>query len=185
MTHNPYTPPEGQVQEGARVPDAGSTEVSGPVGLGGWLVLVCIGLVVTIARTLLHHGQTFVPLFANGTWDALTTPGAESYHPLWMPLLCLEIVWNVASISFCIYLLVLFFRKSRLFPRLYMVLLAASVVFILLDAWLVTLVLPDEPMLDPETTKELGRSLITSLIWIPYMLRSIRVKNTFAANSAA
>jgi hypothetical protein len=34
-------------------------------------------------------------------------------------------------------------------------------------------------MFDPETAKEFFRSLISMAIWVPYMLVSQRVKNTF------
>ena len=34
-------------------------------------------------------------------------------------------------------------------------------------------------MFDPDTTKEFVRTLIGALIWIPYMLMSQRVKETF------
>ena len=55
----------------------------------------------------------------------------------------------------------------------------SSLVFIPADAWLVSIVLPQEPMFDPDTTKEFVRTLIGALIWIPYMLMSQRVKETF------
>ena len=54
-----------------------------------------------------------------------------------------------------------------------------SLVFIPFDAWLVTFILPDEPIFDPETKKEFVRTLISSIIWVPYMLVSKRVKATF------
>jgi len=48
-----------------------------------------------------------------------------------------------------------------------------------LDAFAIQLVLPDEPVFDTETTRELYRSIISGIIWIPYMLLSKRVKATF------
>lgn len=184
MTHNPYAPPTAPVNRPDPSPDPGATPASGPVGLGGWLVLVCIGLFFTIGQNLLLILQTFVPIFRDGTWQALTTPGSEVYHPLWMPLIGLEIIWNCTIIAWSIHLLVLFFRKSRRFPLRFIVFPVASAGFIVLDAALFRLVDPETPMFDSETLRELSRSVIYGLIWIPYMLRSVRVKNTFVGGGA-
>ena len=73
----------------------------------------------------------------------------------------------------------MFFTKNRLFPGLYVVLMLISLVFIPFDAYFVSFVLPDEPMFDPETTKEFVRTLLAAAVWIPYMFMSRRVKNTF------
>ena len=54
-----------------------------------------------------------------------------------------------------------------------------TLAFIVLDAYAIKAVLPHEPVFDPDTLKELGRTLIASLVWIPYMLVSKRVKATF------
>jgi hypothetical protein len=55
----------------------------------------------------------------------------------------------------------------------------SSLLFIIADAWLGSLVLPDEPTFDPDTAREVGRSLVVVLMWVPYLLVSKRVKNTF------
>jgi hypothetical protein len=40
-------------------------------------------------------------------------------------------------------------------------------------------VLPGEPVFDPDTVKELMRSLFMVVVWVPYILASKRVKATF------
>ena len=82
-----------------------------------------------------------------------------------------------------VYLIYLYFSKHYLFPKVYIAIVAISLVFIPLDALLATFVLPDEPMFDPDTTKDFARALISALIWVPYMLISKRVKATFVENS--
>ncbi|HEY8156591.1 MAG TPA: DUF2569 domain-containing protein [Myxococcota bacterium] len=149
------------------------------VGLGGWLALVGLGLVISPLRLAAVLIQTFPPIFQGGTWEALTSPGSEVYHALWAPLLMFELVGNSAFILVSLILLFLFFKRSRRFPNLYIAYAVANLLFILCDAWLGSRVLPDEPMFDPDTARELSRSLIAGAVWIPYMLNSQRVANTF------
>lgn len=148
-------------------------------GLGGWLILIGIGAVLSPIRLLISSIQIYHPIFTDGTWEALTTIGSEVYHPLWKPLLLGEIIFNVGMVTVSIYLIYLFFAKHYLFPKFFIGIFAASVIFIPLDAWLISFVAPNEPMFDPETTKEFTRVLVTILIWVPYMLVSKRVKATY------
>jgi len=148
-------------------------------GLGGWLILVGIGVIVAPIRLLVTYIPIYRPIFENGTWEALTTVGSEAYNPIWGPLIIGEISYNTIMIVASIYLIYLFFSRHYLFPKVYIAVVAASLVFIPLDAWLVTKIFPDEPMFDPETTKEFMRVLISGLIWVPYMLISKRVEATF------
>lgn len=148
-------------------------------GLGGWLILVGIGTVIAPVRILAWAIPTYKPIFEDGTWELLTTVDSPIYHVMWGPMLIGEIAFNAIMVVACIYLIYLYFSKHYLFPKVFIALMVVSLVFIPLDAWLVTFVLPDEPMFDPDTTKEFGRTVIASLIWIPYMLVSKRVKATF------
>ncbi len=148
-------------------------------GLGGWLFLVGMGVVIYPIRVLATTVPDYPSMFTDGTWEAVTTVGSEAYNPLWEPLLIGEIIYNLGMVVVQIYLIYLFFSKSYRFPKFYIAIVVVSLIFIPLDAWLVSFVLPDEPMFDPETTKEFLRLLIGSLIWVPYMLVSKRVKATF------
>ena len=151
----------------------------GPKGLGGWLILVGLGVVITPFRLLAIYVPLYLGIFKNGTWEALTTAGSESYHALWGPLLVGEILCNFGVIAVSIYMMYLYFAKHYLFPKFYIGLIIFSLVFIPLDAWLVSIILPNQPMFDPSTLKELARTLIAGFIWVPYMLVSKRVKATF------
>jgi len=148
-------------------------------GLGGWLILVGIGAVVGPFQLLFIMATLYLPIFSDGTWSALTTAGSEYYNALWAPILVGEIAFNTAMIAASFYLMYLFFSKQRNFPRLYIAIAVVSLVFIPIDAWFVSFVLPGEPMFDPETAKEFARTAVVALIWIPYMLVSKRVKATF------
>ena len=147
--------------------------------LGGWLILVGIGVVLSPFRLLLNTIPVYKPLLQSDIWDALTNPDSAAYHPLWGPLLIGEITFNVGLFLASLYLIYLFFTRHWLFPSFYIGIVLTSLVFIPADAWLVSIVLPQEPMFDPDTIKEFVRTLIGALIWIPYMLMSQRVKVTF------
>lgn len=148
-------------------------------GLGGWLILVGFGVLITPIRLLVTLIPTYKPIFENGTWEALTTVGSEAYTPYFGSLLVGEVAFNTIMVAASMYLIYLFFSKHYLFPKLYIGIVAASLIFIPLDAWLVTKVFPGEAMFDPDTTKEFMRTFITCVIWVPYMLVSKRVQATF------
>jgi hypothetical protein len=150
-------------------------------GIRGWLILVAIGVLVNPIRLLATYFPIYARLFTDGSWQALTTVGSEAYNPLWSPLLMGEIIFNSGMVAVSAYLIYLFFSKHYLFPRFYIGIVAVSLVFIPLDAWLVSLVLPNEPMFDLGTAKEFAKTLFGGLIWVPYMLISKRVKATFVA----
>ena len=148
-------------------------------GLSGWLVLVGIGTVFSPIRLLATYLPIYIPIFFDGVWQALTTEGSEVYHVLWAPLLIGELVYNLCMMAVSIYLIYLFFSKHYLFPKFYIGIVAVSLIFIPLDAWLVSFVVPNEPMSDAETMLEFACVLFVGLIWVPYMLISKRVKATF------
>jgi hypothetical protein len=155
------------------------TEEKNLEGLGGWLVLVGLGIVISPLRIIGMVFPIYSEIFSNGSWEVLTTPGTEAYNPLWAPILYGEMAINGALVLVWIFVAFLFFSKKNAFPKWYIGMLLFTLAFILVDALAIKAMLPNEPIFDPETTKELGRSLIASLIWIPYMLVSKRVKATF------
>ncbi|WP_376690613.1 DUF2569 domain-containing protein [Wenzhouxiangella sp. EGI_FJ10409] len=154
-------------------------ENRGPEGLGGWLILVGIGIVVGPFRMAFIMLETYRELGANGTWEILTTQGSGFYYPELAALIVVEMVVNLAILAASVYVAYLFFTKRRSLPAWYIGVAVFSLVFVLVDAIVVSAMLPDMPLLDSETAREMGRSLIQVCVWVPYMLVSKRVKNTF------
>lgn len=56
-------------------------------GLGGWLLLVGLALVLSPIVVMVTAMLPLAALFTNGSWELLTTPGAEAFHPLFKPIL--------------------------------------------------------------------------------------------------
>lgn len=184
MSENPYSPP--QARDEIRLPSEplvfGGTPASrnaGPKGLGGWLVLVAIGIIATPIKLTLLLLNTFLPMFKDGTMQALTTPGSEHYHPLWIVIVGYEALGNGLFIMAFIGLAVLFFSRSRRFPRLYIVALLANLAFLLGDEVIGSQIPAVVASGNTESIGEIAKSLVACCLWVPYMLVSKRVKNTF------
>src|SRR5688500_18863506 len=86
------------------------------VGVGGWLLLVVLGLIVSPLRITYFLATIHWPIFRDGVWEQLTTVGAPGYHHLWAPLLIFEVVANLASIALAVATPILLLRHSRRTP---------------------------------------------------------------------
>ena len=91
--------------------------LDGPSGLGGWLVLVAIGLVLTPFRMSWELYNSFISVFLDGSLAAITDPSSPSFVNLLGPLVAFEAVLNVFTIVWAIYAAYLFFSKNKSFPR--------------------------------------------------------------------
>jgi hypothetical protein len=149
-----------------------------PAGVGGFLVLVAIGVFLAPVINALVVLVTYPPLFTGPAWAIVTTPGSAAYHALWAPLIIGEISMNVAFIAVGVWLIVLFLRRARRFPPVYMGYMITSALFLFIHSQLLAVVLKGQPALAGDNSS-LGRAVISAAIWVPYMLSSRRVKNTF------
>jgi hypothetical protein len=147
-------------------------------GIGGWLVLVAIGLIARPVLSVVSLVQ-LAPALSADAWYRLTDPAGTAYHPLWAPLLLFEVAANVALAVASVLLIVLFFQQRRMFPRTFVALLAAQVVVTLVDAAGTALLPADEAGPAMESIELAVSTLSSSVVWILYLLRSRRVKLTF------
>jgi len=155
------------------------TSARAPQGIGGWLILPCIGLVVGAFTILAGLAQLSV-CFDATLWRALTTPGEPTYHPLWRPTLLFELLGNSFLFALLTLVAILFIRRRASLPRFMIALYAAQLVLIVVDSAL-SLQIPDVIVQSQEadTGKEVMRAIIAACVWIPYFLNSRRVRNTF------
>jgi hypothetical protein len=150
-----------------------------PKGIGGWLILVVIGLLISPIRICYHLVTVHWPIFRDGAWPILTTPGTEVYHALWAPLIAFEIAGNLLTLALGLVTLWFLVRKSRLTPILAITWLMVNTAFVVADYFAANLIPAIAAQSDPDSTKELLRSIVAASIWIPYFLLSKRVKATF------
>ena len=154
-------------------------ESTGPSGLGGWLILVILGLIVSPVRIAHLMATNYWPLFRDGLWAKLTTAGSAAYHPLWKPLLIFEVGGNLVCIALGLVTLVLLLMRSTRTPSWAISWYSWAAVFVLADFFLADLIPYIAAHPDPESAKELARSLFAAGVWIPYFLVSKRVQATF------
>lgn len=150
-------------------------------GLGGWLILVQIGLFVSVIGGFISIFTKIIPTFDPAVWEVLTTPGTEWYHPLWGPLVVFETIFAIASLVLVIYLLICFYLKKSFVPRLFIILYAGNLMVTVIDSVLMSIIHNATGIMDESTSlfSDVIRNAITCAIWIPYFLKSERVANTF------
>jgi hypothetical protein len=149
-------------------------------GIGGWLVLPLIGLIATPIRTGYTLWTHFWPIFSNpDIWYILGNPSSPNYHPVWIPYLLFELIGNTFIAVGAVVVAVFFLRKSRHTPRLVIGWLLFALAVVVLDPFLGELIPAVAAESNVESFQEIGRSLLAAAIWIPYFLKSQRVKATF------
>jgi hypothetical protein len=143
-------------------------------GIGGWLVLLAFGQVLGILRLLVTLGQYYTTISAE-LWKQFPTA-------LWG-----EAALNAAMVGLVVCTTVQLFRHSRHFPSLFIGQTIFAIVMPLVDlVWLASIfaLATDRPIsefltLDAKEGVQMFAAVIGAAIWIPYILRSRRVANTF------
>lgn len=147
-----------------------------PRGLGGWLVLPGLGLIATpffAVFTLVSNLEAWTA----DTWANLTTFGNEAYHALWAPALVFELSMQLGVLVFGIFVLILFFRRRSSLPRIFIAFQIAVQLQLLIDTALVNAI--PQVAAEPGEGAQAFGSLLGTVIWIAYFLKSSRVANTF------
>ncbi len=154
-------------------------------GLGGWLVLVIIGLFGSCliqAYTILNN----IKLFGNGTVSFFSDPSSAIYIPGYSWALKFELIGSILLLLLGAYVIYLLFGTKRKFPQYYVTLLIAGAAFAIMD-YIITasLTISHEETKKAfqeslsEESRSIWRSVIGALIWGTYMYKSKRVKATF------
>jgi hypothetical protein len=148
-------------------------------GLGGWLILVAIGVTLRPITLLVSIARSLVHAFDQAGWDAITEQGSAGYQPFFGPLLVAEVIGNSLLIAGSIVMLVLFYQRRRAFPLVFIVNVAFSLVFLSLDTWAGEHLVNLDTAGSAESYGGIIGAAMQAFIWIPYMLISERVKSTF------
>lgn len=150
----------------------------GVSGLGGWLVLVQIGLYTSIIGRFVTMIQSF-SMLGSETGSLLTSPNSPYYHPVWKPAFIFEGISSVIMLLFIIIILTSFYQKKRALPRLMIILYSVNFLLLLMTVLLVNEIPIAKEVQGVNYTSTLIGGVLGCAIWIPYFIRSERVKNTF------
>lgn len=149
-----------------------------PTGIGGWLVLPLIGLM--LSPFIIGWGtHQLIEVVRAPSWTSLTTPGNPAYHPLYGMLIPTEIAVNAALGIFSIVLIVLFFKRHPRVPALMIAFYLVNLAVVAGDTYAAAF-LPGFQF-DQAALRDLARAVIAAVIWVPYFMISKRVRNTFRA----
>lgn len=144
-------------------------------------VLILFAIIVIIRPFLLSYlsYSTFSDIFFTDTWELLTDPSSISYHAFWKPLLFFEISVSIISILLALVALFLFLKKSKHFPKTFIITLVASVIFNLIDIVLCKQIPAIVELGSADIYVDLLKNIFALALWGTYVLKSKRVKNTF------
>ena len=147
--------------------------------IGGWLILVAIGLTLFIVRGIFEILLNFVPLMTSPEWSLMTSPDSRQYQPYLWTIVIAELLANISLIAFAAVSLKFMLNRSKRFPKMQITLLLANLAFLLVDLWLARKVSGASDAITLESIREVSMSFVAATIWVPYFLMSKRVKETF------
>lgn len=147
------------------------------VGIRGWLLLPALGACIRPIAALILCGALFFEYDAH-TWELLTDPDSSSYHPLWAPMILLEVVGETVLFPLSVASSILFFRKVYTAPAIYIFLLVCEVVFAT-ALWLLVRAASTDATLIADYASTIRSTLPGAIIWAIYFCVSARVAATF------
>ena len=147
--------------------------------IGGWLILFAIGLVLYPVQTTVALITELIPAITSPNWSVLTSPASPGYHPLWAPLVIVELVGNVCFLIYAICLIICFFQRRKYVPKLTILFLITNLIFVCFDYYLTHFIIIRASSLNLDAIINLARSVVACMIWVPYFIYSKRVRSTF------
>ena len=153
-----------------------------PSGLGGWLILPSLGLLISPLLMVKSLYDAYSPLMSAEALQLLTNTQLPTHNPRLLPVVGLELLINIAFVLFTLVIIPKFFKMQASVPKLMVIWYAAPVAIHALDI-ILTAFAVSKASADPQLTGDTVRAFLIAAIWIPYFMNSIRVKNTFGQNA--
>ncbi|WP_130284774.1 DUF3857 domain-containing protein [Aquimarina brevivitae] len=152
--------------------------------IGGWLILIAIGITITPIRSIIAMYTEFDNFFSAATWAYISQEHSSLTELSYSLLIILEIIYNAAFLVYSILIAILFYQRRTILPQLIIIYYVVTFAFTVLDT-VVAFSLNDTLYSETdkiEAYKDIARSLFVMVIWVPYFLVSKRVKSTFTEN---
>ena len=136
--------------------------------LGGWLILVIIGLAISALSIIVSFFTT--GYFDLKMWDAQHTTALKA-------MLTFEAFGRITMLCYAVFCLVLLINKRDILPKYITGLYLYSLLFTIADYGIAYLV--NHNTMNVEIGTAILRAIVVAAIWIPYFQRSERVHHTF------
>lgn len=147
------------------------------IPIGGWLVIPAIG--VFISPIVFIYTTFTAGFFDQSAWEYISSIDSAGYNATWAFVFLMELLMNCLFLVYSIFLIILLVQKRTIFPIHYVSFRIINLVFLIADLVLVGTIDSEHFTNDASDMQELSRTIISAFVWIPYMLLSQRVKDTF------
>jgi len=143
--------------------------------LGGWLVLVSIG--VTLTPIVLLYFIIDLNYFDTQSWSYIFNPSSPDYSLELGIFIIIEMMFNFLFLIFSVLNVILLYQRRTIFPKVFIGYILLNFLFLFGDAAAGVALNVGE--FDTETTLDLFKRIVSICIWVPYLLISERSKETF------
>ncbi len=157
-----------------------TADESEPSGTGGWLGLFALGIVFSLfVGVRILYGN--ISLFGTDGYKLLTDPDSSYYVASMLPSLVIETALVTIQILMILFILYLGLKHKKSFKYICISFIAYNILLNTVDTLMFSQVQStlSDVIPDDNSYTDIFRSFIYAVIWIPYFLRSKRVKNTF------
>lgn len=155
--------------KGEVIPDEDNDSIRS--GLGGWLILVGIWVIAFPVNQLGYLNETYMPILIDSSM--FSTPK----DPLSASLFWGELILDTVIFFAAVYLVPCFFQKDKLFPKLFIWVTCSILAITLLKA--MAIMFYRDFIYEDAMFAVVIQKLVFTMVWVPYILSSRRVKATF------
>lgn len=159
---------------------------TGPQGLGGWLVLVIAGLLLNVILCAMSAVTVWNNL-TGPNWEVYFGPNSLYYDADVVGRMYLQFGYFVFFIGLSICNFIFYLRKSVFFRWFTLTAVGLQCIFLILAALVIVSGINPNDIDNFRLwggTVLFALAIVTGAVWIPYFIRSRRVKNTFRRSGA-
>lgn len=149
-------------------------------GIGGWLILVALGVVYRPIALIAEAKESFHLTHDLPSWITLTDAESVGFNSHYAMVACYTTAMSGLLIGWSLVMIFQFFSRKASFPRSLVAFIAIALFSVITSRIAVNVWIPPTPA--PNLALIIGTcigSAIGSTLWIAYLHTSVRVKATF------
>lgn len=148
-------------------------------GIGGWLLLLGLGIVGSVVKNAYELYSVYYPLMISEKWEQIRAPGSEHYNALLSKFIYIEMFSISLLIIVNIYVVYLFVMRKKYFPLMFVALILLSFAMTVVSVISFSVIMPTGKVFDQETIASFIGSVFNFIVWVPYLRWSRRARLTF------